>query len=210
MSYGVIKSLETLRARCRSTNPLDCVTTYYIYRAFTHKIDIYENLQLNRGLYFSSIYSDLLTLSSKACKPRKNGTSTHILKATYRAFTHIFTVLSPMFSSVQRKALGYIDLTTQELAQLESKTSTRTTALSPIKVPFFHTCDYRTYTQGSTALSNMNFASVTVLSPIKSLSNLLKRFTNSIRKVDLKLDHKKIISLDDVLFFEKERGRKML
>lgn len=209
MSYGVIKSLETLRARFCSNNPLDCVTTY-TYRAFTHKIDIYENLQLSRGLYFFSIYSGLFAFYSKAYKPRKKGTSTHIFKATYRTFTHIFTVLSPMFSSVQRKALRYLDSTTQELALLESETYTRTTALSPIKVPLFHTCDYRTYAQGSTVLSNMNFTSVTVLSPIKSPSNLLNRFTNSIRKVDLKLDHKKIISLDDVLFFEKQWGRRML
>lgn len=209
MSYGVIKSLETLRANCRSTNPLDCVTTH-IYRAFNHKIDIKEHYQSNKNKYFISVYSKLLEFFNRIHPLSEQGTSTHILKAIYRTFAHIFTVLSPTFLPQKPRPFSYINIATQEVGQLESANSVRTTALSPIKLPFFHTCTYRTSTQSSTALSNMNFTNITVLSTIKSLSNLLIRFTNSIRKVDLKLDHKKIISLVDVLFFEFGRGRKQI
>ena len=209
MSYGFIKSLESRRANCRSSNPLDCVTTY-IYRASTHKTDLKANFRGVKNWFLANIINGLYCFLYPTSPIPVQETSTHKLKAAYRTFTHIFTVLSPTFLSKRLTDSSYINLTTQELAQLKSANLTRTTALSPIKLPFFHTCIYRSSTQGSTALSNMKFTNVTVLSTIKSISNLLKRFTNSIRKVDLKLDHKKIISLDDVLFFEKERGREMI
>ena len=209
MSYGFNKSLETLRANCRSSNPLDCVTTY-IYRASTHKTDLKANFLGVKNRYLTNIINELFCFFYPTSLLSIQETSTHKLKAAYRTFTHIFTVLSPTFLSKRLTDTSYINLTTQEPAQLKAANLTRTTALSPIKLPFFHTCIYRSSTQGSTALSNMKFTNVTVLSTIKSICNLLKKFTNSIRKVDLKLDHKKIISLDDVLFFEKEWGRKMI
>lgn len=209
MSYGVIESLEAQRAIYCSSNLLDWMTSY-IYRTSTHKIDTNPGFSLRRKLVLSSLFNRLDGVFNPFSKAFSEGTSTHKLDVLYRTFTHIFTVLSPTFLSKKPNSLSYNTYTQQELHQLKPVTYKRTTGLLPIKLPLFHTYTYRSFTQGSTALSNINFAYITVLSTMKSVSNLLIRFINSIRKVDLKLVHKKIISLVDVLFFEFGRGRKQI
>lgn len=209
MSYGVTKSLEAQRAICSSGNLLDWMTSY-TYRTSTHKIDKIPGLSLSRKLYLSSLFNRLDGIFNPFSKAFSGGTFTHKLEVPYRTFTHIFTVLSPTFLTKKPNFLRYNDYTQQELHQLKPVTYKRNTELSPIKLPLFQTCTYRTITQSSTVLSNINFTNITVLSTIKSISNLLIRFINSIRKVDLKHDHKKIISLVDVLFFEFQRERKQI
>ncbi len=118
----------------------------------------------------------------------------------YCTSTHIFTVLPHMFFSSKKHLYYYMQQNGAEGAILTPFRKLLTTVLSPIKVPSFHTCNYRTSTHGATALSNMVIKKLTVLSPMFRVCNILRSIWNLTYKDVLKDVLKNNISFDDAFF----------
>jgi hypothetical protein len=206
ISNGILNSSRAEKGGHHST-PLRPYMASKTYRAFTHKIGSTTSTKPALALYFNNIFNALQSFPFDRTLPTEQGTFTHKIDEAYRAFTHLFTVFSPIFSCAQPKTVRSLRLSTQQFTQFQSVPYSTATAFPPIKPPYFHTCTYRTFTQGDTVLSHRYLTNTTVLSPMIMAINLLNTFTNSILKVDLKPVYKKIISLVDVLSFEFRRKR---
>ena len=118
----------------------------------------------------------------------------------YCTSTHIFTVLPHMFFSSNKHLYYYMQQNGAEGDIFTPFRKLLTTVLSPIKVPSFHTCNYRTSTHGATALSNMVIKKLTVLSPMFRVCNILRSIWNLTSKDVLKDVLKNNISFDDAFF----------
>lgn len=209
MSCGVMESLESQSVFNHSSDPLDRVIPDH-YRTFTHKSEKKSALSFNDDPHYSNHINTLTMLLKRLVSTFRRRFSTHNLHGMYRTFTQNITVLSPTFLPCKPESLVYNRKSMHESDQLDSAFTPRTTALSPIKLPFFHACIHRTFTHSTTALSTRNLRGVTVISTMKFADNSLIQLGNLIRKVDLKVDHKKIISLVDVAFFELGKRRRQV
>ncbi len=173
------------------------------YRDLTQVFGKSSSILTLRVSFFLSKFNALSSSHKSHYLSKNRRPFTHKRGLSYRAFTHIFTVFSPTFLSKNLNSLSNLYLKPQEVGQLDSLIYSRTTALSPIKLPLFHTCTYRTFTQSSTVLSTREFFGATALSTIKVCPNPLELFDNSVRKVVLKDVYKKIIRFLMMLFFLK-------
>jgi hypothetical protein len=159
------------------------------YRAFAHKTPLLSARTPSGLSLLSSHFSDLH--ASLGCSSLRLliAPSAHIMGGTYRALTHIITVLSPMFLLLMWLALAAF--ATSSLQKLRSSYLLNSSAvLWPIFLPCFRPRSYRTLAHRAPVLRYMEYLGITVLSPTKRYSKCWITRTISILKDVLKTDIK--------------------
>lgn len=154
------------------------------YRAFTQKSTGLNTLLSTDICYLVSILRCLACSSALLTSKRQLLTMTHMSKRCYRAFTHIFTVLSPILFSSQR-SISPKPRTLPLHKFISSHLLTSHTVFSPMFLPCFGPSSYRALAHMLTVPSPTKISHVTVLSHINWVAN--------------RLNYKSISDLKDVL-----------
>lgn len=181
----------------------------FVYRDFTHVLDIFKNFRLSFIYIFLNSFNILIKFFKRSFYHLAVKLSRHFIDSNYRVFTHIFTVLSPMFlGGANKLSLKALEQHKQQ-SKFQRWLEIKTTVFSYIKVPCFESLTYRAFNHRPTVLSPTFFGLHSVLSIIKAGFNTVRILRNQACKDELKDELKKIISFDVDSFFEKGRATKV-
>jgi hypothetical protein len=165
------------------------------YRASSHILSIYIRTAVRRRVTLPRIFNKLPTLIRGSCLSCASVPSTHALQAYYRASTHIFTALRPMFLARSLSHLPLLRLASKRIISGRPSNYQHITVFPPTFLPSFHTPLYRASNHHLPVLPPTEFRATTALSPIKIGGNLLNTFSVQTCKVVSKFDLKNTTSL---------------